>query len=105
MAFDPAPSTWIPSWSEDGTDITVPIATFPEMTAGEADATTGDIRKVLFAMSEQLYQAWVATATLDRPAKMTIGRTSTVNETTDEITKRYTFTFVTAAGSPEVVAE
>ena len=105
MAFDPQPSTWINSWSEDGTTISVPIASFAEMTAGEADATTGDIRKVLFAICEHLYQEWNTTLTGDRPTKMTIGRTSTVNEANDEITKRYTLTFITTSASTEVVNE
>lgn len=105
MAFDPQPSTWISSWSEDGTNITVPIASFPEMTAAEADATTGDIRKVLYAICEQLYQEWNTTLSSDRPSKMSIGRTSTVNEANDEVTKRYTFTFVTTSSSTEVVPE
>lgn len=107
MAFDPAPSTWIPGWSENGTDITIAALTtaFPEMTAAEADASTGDIRKVLFAICESLNAKWLATAAADRPAKMTIARSSSVNETTDEVTKRFTFTFVSGVLSQEVVAE
>lgn len=105
MAFDPQPSTWIPSWSENGTDITVPIASFAEMTAAEADAVTGDIRKVLYAICEHLYQEWNSTLAGDKPTKMTIGRTSTVNEANDEITKRYTLTFITTPSSTEVVPE
>lgn len=105
MAFDPKPSTWIDSWSENGTDITVPIASFAEMTAAEADATTGDIRKVLYAICEHLYQEWNTTLAGDRPSKMTIGRTSTVNEANDEITRRYTLTFVTTSTATEVVGE
>lgn len=105
MAFDPLPPAWMDSWSEDGTTISVPIASFPEMTAAEADATTGDIRKVLFAMCEKLWVEWSSRATADLPAKMTISRSSTVNEATDAITKRYTFTFVTEAATTEVVAE
>ena len=55
MAWDPLPPTWMASWSEDGTNITVPIATFTKMTAAEADASSGDIRKVLFAMCDHLW--------------------------------------------------
>jgi hypothetical protein len=105
MAFNPQPNTWIASWSEDGTTISVPIASFPELTAAEADGATGDIRKILYAICEQLYQEWNSTLAGDRPSKMTVGRTSTVNEANDEITKRYTFTFVTTPSATEVVDE
>jgi hypothetical protein len=107
MAFDPAPPTWIPGWSENGTDITIAALTtaFPEMTAAEADATTGDIRKVLFAICHALHAKWVATATADRPTKMGISSSSSVNENTGEITRRYTFSFTTGVLSQEVVNE
>lgn len=93
MAFDPKPSTWIPNWSEDGTNITVPLASFPEMTAVEADADTGDIRKVLFALMEQLYGAWNDTASADRPTQMIVSKTSTVNVSTGVVTNTYTLRF------------
>ena len=52
MAQDLKPSTWIPGWSENGTAIAIAdlVAAFPELTVAEADADTGDIRKVMFAV-------------------------------------------------------
>jgi hypothetical protein len=105
MAFDPKPSTWLASWSEDETNITVPIATFAEMTAAEADATTGDIRKVLFAVCEALHAKWLATAVADRPARMTIGKRSSVNSTTGITTHYYSLDFETQTTAEEVAAE
>ena len=107
MAFDPKPSTWIPGWTLSGSNITINTLTtaFPEMTTAEANATTGDIRKVMYAICDALYTNWNTTATLDRPTKMTISRTSSVNEVTNAITKRYTFTFVTAPTGADVVSE
>ena len=55
MAQDLKPSTWIASWSENGTNVTFPIASVPELTAAEADADTGNISKVLFAICEKIY--------------------------------------------------
>ncbi|MCX7010382.1 MAG: hypothetical protein NTY53_24605 [Kiritimatiellaeota bacterium] len=100
MAFDKKPSTWIPNWTEDGTDISVPIASFPELTSVEADGTTGDIRKVLFAMLEELYQKWLATAAADRPSKMTITKSSNLNAATGVVTNVYTVRF-----SNDIVAQ
>jgi len=47
MSTEIAPNMWLPNWSEDGTDITVPLATFPKMGADSADATTGDTKWLL----------------------------------------------------------
>ena len=105
MAYDPKPSTWIPNWSENGTNITVPIASFTEMTAAEADADTGDIRKVLFAICEEMYQKWIATAAADRPGKMTVYRSTSVNDATDTTTKNYIFSFHVATSAQEVADE
>jgi len=107
MAFDPTPTTWLPDWSEDATDITLPIASLPELTAAEADAVTGDIRKILYALLEKLYAVWAATATADRPDRMTITRASVVNDDTGAITRNYTIQLVTeaSAGGLEVSDE
>ena len=105
MAFDAKPSTWIDNWSEDGTDITVPIASFPEMTAAEADATTGDIRKVLFAIAEKLYDSWNNTATADRPSQMTISKSSSTAVSTGVVTNTYTLRFYCEVISQDVADE
>lgn len=105
MAFDPAPATWIPSWSEDGTDITVPLATFPEMTAGEADAATGDIRKVLYGICEALFQQHNTTILADRPTKMRINKSSVLIPSTGEYNCTYQFSFRLDVSGAEVTSE
>jgi hypothetical protein len=70
MAFNPAPSTFLPTATEDGTDWTIPLADIPELTAAEADATAGDWRKIWFALLELMYQHWADLATDDRPSKI-----------------------------------
>jgi hypothetical protein len=106
MSFNKAPSNWIPSWSADSTNITVPIASFPEMTADEANGTTGDIRKVLFALCKKLSSKWIATAVGDRPAKMIISQASSApDQTTGIITQNFTFTFYVLPSAVEVVDE
>jgi hypothetical protein len=106
MPFNPAPSLWIgTSYAADATDISVPIATFDELTAAEADETTGDIRKLVFALCDHLYQKWLATDSADRPARMTIFRSTNVNEATGEMTRSFTFQFLTGVTGEEVVDE
>ena len=104
MAFDPAPSTWLAGWSEDGTDLTIPLATFPEITAAEADGTTGDIRKSLFAIMDAIYESWAATATADQPSNMTVRKTSSFT-TGATLRRTYSIEFITDISGEEVAAE
>jgi len=107
MAFSEVPTDWLADWSEDGTDITVPIATFPELTAAEADAVTGDIRKILYAICEKLYQQWLATESADRPSRMSITRSTAVDEVNDRFTRTFQigFTVESVAGGIDVSDE
>lgn len=107
MAINRAPATWWPSWSEDGTTISVPIASFPEMTAAEADGTTGDICNVLYAMLHKTYAKYVSLATADKPTTMGVYKNVAENATTGKQTVTFTVQFVTsiAAGSQNVDAE
>lgn len=105
MPFVPAPNTWIASWSEDATNISVPIASFPELTAAEADGATGDIRKIVWAITEKLYQEFNSRAVADRPTKMNITKSSSINTTTNVVTNTFVFTFQTAVSTQEVVNE
>lgn len=99
------PAQWVADWSENGTNVTFPIASIPELTAAEADGTTGDMRRVLFAMLEAFYQKWLLIAVADRPTMMTIYRSTSTNDTTGEITKTYQFQFKVKHTGTEVVDE
>ena len=103
MAFNPAPTALFASWSEDATNITVPIASIPELTAAEADASDGDSRKIAYALMEQLYAWYNALDTADKPAKMIVRRSMSV-ESPSVSRVVYTVTFDLATAS-EVAAE
>ena len=79
MAFDKTITDYIAGWSEDGTDVTFPIASLPQLTAADADATTGDIRKVLFALLDQIYTVWTALPTAERSTKMLVSRSQSMS--------------------------
>jgi hypothetical protein len=104
MAFNPAPSAWLDALSEDGTDITVPLATFPELTAAEADGATGDVRKVTYAVLEKLYQEYAGRPEADRPQKMQLVKGQALNSA-GQIVTTYSFTFVLEAATIDVAAE
>ena len=105
MAFVKTPSTVIANWSEDATNITVPLASFPELTAAEADASTGDIRKIVYAIMEKLFSWYNALATADRPSRLTIYRSSSMNESTGELTRVYSVQVTCEIASSEVKDE
>ena len=107
MPIDSAPATWLGSWSENGTTISLPIASLPETDATECDGTTGDFRKVMLALMEEVYQHYNGLATADKPTKMVVSRSTSVNDTTGVITRTYAVAFYTeaAVGGIEVVDE
>ena len=112
MAFDPSPTAWLGAgYSLASSEIKLKTVTagsnitLPEVTDTEANASTGDIRKVAFGIDEALYQAFNSKAVADRPAKMTRTRSDTVNSSTGVITRRYTSTYYISPGSVEVVSE
>lgn len=102
MAFDKTPTTWLASWGESVGTISVPIATFPELTAAECDAVTGDIRKIAWAFFEKMYQEYNDTATADRPSQWTCTKSSSVNATTGVVTNIFTNTIYTEILTQEV---
>jgi hypothetical protein len=105
MAQDLKPSTWLPNWSEDATNITLPIASLPELTAAEADANSGDIRKVAFALTKKLADVFEATAAADQPTQMRINRYASSNQAGTEVTHVVQFTFVNTVATQDVKDE
>lgn len=110
MAFNPLPQTWFAGLTDGATtclatDMVIPIGTFPEMTAAEIDSVTGDIRKMLYAICEKAWSVWNALLTADRPNKMTITKSSSVDATTGIVTNVYTFTFKNSITAQDVAVE
>ena len=106
MAFNPLPTNLISSWSENGTNVTFPIASLPELTAAEADAVTGDSRKIIYAFLEEFYQWYEALPTADKPTRITISRGTNVETSPGLFTRTYSFQVVTSSGVPlDVAAE
>lgn len=104
MAFDKIPTTWLANWAEDGTDITLPLASLTELTAAEADAATGDIREIMYAILTQIFSVYDALIVADRPTQMVITRSSVVNGD-QTITYDYNFKFVVGLVAGNVIDE
>ena len=99
------PAQWVASWAEDATNITIPIASIPEITAAEADAATGDMRKCIYALLAKFYAFWLTIPVADRPANMTIYRSTSTNDVTGEITQTFQFQFKITNTGTEVADE
>ena len=105
MAFNPLPQPWFAGLTDDATTLSIPIASIPELTAAEIDATTGDIRKFLYALSEQAWTVWNTLATADKPGKMTIYKSTSTNAATAITTHTYTLTFRNSVSAQDVADE
>lgn len=104
MAFDPAPSSWIGSWSEDGTTVSFPIASLDQLTAAEADGATGDWRDCLMRIIDHTYEYVNGMATADKPGKLVIRRT--INGNPDgTLTYRYQLDITNLIDSNSVAPE
>ena len=110
MAFNKAPTNWLTGYSLNTNAVTVntsnagATATFPELTNIEANATDGDIRKIVYAVIEQLYQKFQATPTADRPNRMSVTRSSAVGAN-NSISHTYIVSLTLAASGLEVAEE
>lgn len=93
MAFDKTPTTTFASYQYADSEVQIPIAALPELTADEANATTGDIREIIYSIVEKAYQAQQALDAADRSARLTIRRSTSINQDTDAVTRTYTLTF------------
>lgn len=101
MAFDKTPTTWIPNYSFDGTNLIIPLASLPGLQAADANATSGDIREIGLAVNEVLYQGFNALATTDQPKSMRLSRSTSSNDQTGYATRSYSSQF--KVSSPTVV--
>jgi hypothetical protein len=64
MATDKSPASFIPNYTCDGTDITIPLASIPGLTAALAHPSTGDIRAVLAFLLSHLASEMAASPTV-----------------------------------------
>jgi hypothetical protein len=115
MAFNATPSGWLGAgYTLSGSGTTAAInfgisgntnETLPEITSIEAHATNGDIRKIYYGIVEKLYQSYLAKADADKPNRMSLSKSSSVNSTTGLITTTYSIQFVLAATGVDVTTE
>lgn len=67
MAFNKAPTELFASYTSDGTNITIPIASITGLTVGQAHTTTGDWRAIMQAIETTVFNHYNGLATADKP--------------------------------------
>ena len=93
------------NYSSDGTNATIPLATLPKVTAGEAHTSTGDSRKFLYALIDAIAVAIAATDTDDKSNRMTVVKNTPVSISDGIVRQSYNFDFDLALGDADVAAE
>lgn len=69
-----SPTNYIAGYNCDGTNITIPLATFSGLSAAEANNATGDVRKVIYHFTEMAYTSLAGLASSNRPVELVMGR-------------------------------
>ena len=83
----------------------IPMSSLPELTSVEANPSTGDFRKIMFAIEDAVYTAYIAIAAADRPTKWLNSRSSSVSDSSDVLTRNFTNQFTTTTKGEEVASE
>lgn len=104
MAINVSNDAWITSYTSDGTNITIPIASLEGLSVGNAHTTTGDIRALALAFLKTLYNHQAALAAADKPAGMVISsRLSIPSEA--EVNRNMGLLFKKNVTGTELIAE
>ena len=89
-------------------DITMTIGTgglLSEISSAEANATTGDFRKLMYGTMEGFFSSYNAIPQADRPSKMVINRVTSENAQTGVFTRTYNISFQLDSTGFEVAPE
>ena len=97
------PTDFFPGYTTDGTSITIPLADLSGLIAAEADAATGDGRKVCFELVKQIQAAFAALPSAPGRMNATVGTPTGVSAT---VTRRsFQLTFDVDISDADVAAE
>ena len=106
MAYDDVPSGLFgDNYAFSTPNITISNADNPSVTDAEANATTGDSRRILFGLLQDMYTRFNTIDAADRPTKMTFLRSTSVNDITQQGTVTFTIRFTTGDVVTEVADE
>jgi hypothetical protein len=99
------PTDILPNYSSDGTNITIPLTDLAGLATAEANATTGDGRKVAFELVKTIHENLQALADEDKPAQFLTSESTPTGQGPSEVRKSYTFTFDVNISAVDVADE
>ena len=85
--------------------IVIPLSALPGLTTAEANATTGDGRKVMYEISKAAHVNLQGLDAADRPAQFSTGESTPSGQAANEVRKSYTFTFDLNITDTDIAAE
>jgi hypothetical protein len=88
-----------------GTHSVKAMGLLPELTDTEANATTGDARKVCWSIIDMIYKRLEAIPSADRPGKLTVVSSTRFDSLNNELVKTYNFTVRSESQPFEVAPE
>lgn len=98
MTNEMLPAEWITGYTGDGTDISIPYASLPEITADtEADTATGSIASVLHALLDAVAAHYSAMEA--KPVNMGVFKSVSYNQSTGKFSLSYTVSFTASAAA------
>jgi len=105
MAFDKTPTSWVASWSEDGTTASFDLADLDQpLGADEADAVTGDWRDIFWSILDHTSDYYNGLATDDKPGKLTISKSGSL-QSDGSMLYTYNIRVYTSVSAEDVAAE
>lgn len=106
MAFSAVPTAFFGgSYAADSDSFEVPLSFFPEITAGEADESTGDSRKIIYGLLSKWAAVLAALDAGNRPTKMTITKTAGAVNSSGQYNVTFNVGFTLAVSAADVAAE
>lgn len=87
MAYDLDPAAWFPGFTEDGVSFTIPLSAVPGLGSSDiavGSGAGGDIRKLLYRMSEQAHSIYEAG---NQPEQMLLAKQTSIRSGSDEGTR------------------
>ena len=106
--YDTPGEVLVSGYTATATDIEMTIGTgglLPDVSSAEANATTGDFRKLMYGIIEGLYSRYDSIPRADKPTKMVIRRNTTEDVASGSFTRNYTLQFQLDSEGFEVAAE
>lgn len=105
--YDKNITEWIPNYSSDGTNMTIPIASLPKLVgrAAVVHTTTGDIAELLFALLHQIQSVMASIPAAEQPVYFRQFASVAMNAVTDIKTRSYSTQFSTSAEGEAVLDE